>query len=641
MAVPQRVLVTGGTGFLGSWLARALADEGHEVTVFGRNLYAQPRVFHERIRRLRGDLRDEKAVAAAVAGHDLVFHSGALSAPWGTTADFRGINVDGTRHVVDACVAARTRRLVHVSTTAVHFEKSDKTGVKESDPLPAVFVNDYARTKAAAEALVQAAVKDRGLDAVIVRARAIIGPGDTTLLPRLLNAAARGRLRQIGRGDNQLDLTWVGNLVDALLLCRDHGAAGGVFTITNDEPRAIWPLLRQVLAAAGLPAEPRPISADVVDAVAAVLETVHRALPALGEPRLTRYGAALLARTQTFDIGKAKSVLGYAPRVSLDDGLARTVKHLTQTDEAPSTSSVRLRLLFTGHTEGWEHHVLKGARHEIVPFHSMVAVVEHPRFGVTLFDSGYSRHFHEHTRRFPFSLYAKVTPVTCVPDNEVKAQLARLGTPNVDRIVLSHFHGDHIAGVRDFDDADVIVHADAWRDARSRRGLNAVRKGFVPGLLPDGFGERVFCLDRFCDPGFGPFARAHDLFGDRSVLLVELPGHAAGQVGMLVQLDDGSASAGNPSGAPTRKLLCADAVWYRQAIREVRMPGAITRPLLSSSKDYRRTLDILHAFSQQFPEIELLPTHCPEVFASYGSRNGEVIEVSETTKPERTPKAAA
>jgi glyoxylase-like metal-dependent hydrolase (beta-lactamase superfamily II) len=318
-----------------------------------------------------------------------------------------------------------------------------------------------------------------------------------------------------------------------------------------------------------------------------------------------------LACTQTFDIEKAKTTLGYRPKVGLDEALARTIEHLTKTDEAPASTSVSLRLLFTGFTQGYEHHVLQGARRERVPFHSMVAVIEHPQFGVTLFDSGYSRHFHEHTRGFPFNLYARVTPVTCAEGDEVKAQLQRLGLPPVDRIVLSHFHGDHIAGLRDFDGADVVVHADAWADAKRRTGINAVRKGFVPGLLPDGFGDRVFCLDAFADRGFGPFARAHDLFGDRSVLLVELPGHAAGQIGMLVQLPDGS-----------RKLLCADAVWYRRAIAEARMPGLVARPLFSSTKDYRRTLQTLHAFGAQFPHIELLPTHCPEVFAAYAPLAG-------------------
>ena len=612
----ERAFVSGGTGFLGSHLARALADAGHPVTVFGRNLYAQPRVFHERIARVRGDLRDRDAVVAAVAGHPLVFHSGALSTPWGTRAAFDAINIEGTRNVVDAAVAAGARRLVHVSSTSVHFSKRDARGVKESDALPSSFVNDYARSKAAAEDVVTAAVA-RGLDAVIVRARAIIGPGDTTILPRILDAARAGRLRQIGNGATELDLTWIGNLVDALLLCRDLGKAGEIYTITNGEPTPIWPLLRDLLKRAGIDHELKPISARVVDVIATVVEVLHRALPVLGEPRLTRYGAALLAHTQTFDIRKAKTQLGYTPRVALTEALDRTLQHLTQTDERPSSSSVRLRLLFTGFTRGYEHHVLQGARREMVPFHSLVAVVEHPRFGVTLFDSGYSRHFHEHTRRFPFSLYARVTRVTCAPDDEVRLQLQRLGVSRVDRVVISHFHGDHIAGLRDFDDADLIVHHAAWSDARRRRGINAVRKGHVPGLLPDDFAERVHALPAFADPGFGPFARCHDLFGDRSVLLVELPGHAAGQVGMLVQLDDGS-----------RKLLVADAVWYSRAIREQRMPGTITRPLFSSTKDYRRTLQTLHAFSTQFPHIELVPTHCPEVFARYSGLQGSVIETN-------------
>ncbi len=618
----MRALVTGGTGFLGSWLARALADDGHDVVVFGRNLYAQSRIFHPKIKRVRGDLGDATAVDNAVAlaggagGCDVVFHSGALSSPWGTRQQFERANVDGTRHVVDACVRHKVKRLVHVSTTALHFAKVDKRGVRESDPLPASFVNDYARTKHAAEQIVQRAVADDGLDAVIVRARAIIGPGDTTLLPRLLDAARTGRLRQIGKGDNALDLTWVGNLVDALVLAVDKGVKGDVFTVTNDDPRPIWPLLRGVLKQAGIDHELKPVSADVVDKFAAVVEGVHRAFPSLGEPSLTRYGASLLARTQTFDIEKAKTTLGYRPKVSIDDAITTTLTHLTKTDEAPASTSVTLRLLFTGFTEGYEHHVLSGARREIVPFHSMVAVVEHPHFGVTLFDSGYSRHFHEHTRPFPFNLYARVTPVTCVPDDEVKTQLRTLGIDKVDRLVLSHFHGDHIAGVRDFDDADVIAHADGVNDAKGRAGdtVNAVRKGFVPGLLDDAFFDRVYALAEFGDRGFGPFDRCHDLFGDRSVLLVELPGHAAGQIGMLVQLAPG-----------VRKLLVADAVWYRRAIFEQRMPGFVTYPLFSSTKKYRQTLVKLGAFAKAFPDIELVPTHCPEVFATYAPLKGAPI----------------
>jgi nucleoside-diphosphate-sugar epimerase/glyoxylase-like metal-dependent hydrolase (beta-lactamase superfamily II) len=604
----ERVLVTGGTGFVGSHLARRLADDGAVVTVFGRRLYAAPRVFHPRIRLVRGELADAAAVDAAVAGHDVVFHVGALSSPWGTQAAFARANVDGTRHVVDAALRHGVARVVHVSSTSIFFDGTDRMGVADDAPWPARFFNEYARSKAAAEDVVRAAV-DRGLDAVIVRARAVLGPGDTAILPRLLAAAARRRLPRIGTGDNVLDVTYVDNLVHALLLARARGRAGQAYTITDCEPVAIWPLLDEITTALGLPPPRRRVSRGVVDALARASEFVHRALPGLGEPRLTRYGVALLSTSQTFDIRAAVDDLGYAPVVPPREGVRRTVEALRRargTDEAPAAVDVELDLLFTGHTDGYESHVLAGGAHRRVPFHSMVAVIRHPRMGTTLFDTGYASHFHTETARLPFSLYARVTPVTTTPAQSARAQLAGRGVGDVARIVLSHFHGDHVAGLRDFPGVDVLCHRDAWRDARARRGVNAVRKGIVPRLLPDDVDERLYLIDGFEDAGFGPFPRSHDLFGDRSVLLVDLSGHAPGQLGALVQVGG------------RRKLLAADAVWLSRAIREERMPGLISWPLMSSSSDYRRTLRALRTLADEHPDVEIIPTHCPEVFARYG-----------------------
>jgi nucleoside-diphosphate-sugar epimerase/glyoxylase-like metal-dependent hydrolase (beta-lactamase superfamily II) len=604
----DKVLVTGGTGFVGSHLARRLADEGALVTVLGRRLYATPRVFHPRIRLVKVDLGDAAAIDAAVAGHDLVFHVGALSSPWGAKAAFERANVDGTRHVVEAALRHRVRRLVHVSSTSIFFTGGDRTDVDDNAPLPQRFFNDYARTKAQSEDVVRAAV-DRGLDAVIVRARAVLGPGDTAILPRLVDVAARGRLPRIGAGDNVVDVTFVDNLVHALLLCRSRGRAGAAYTITDGEPVAIWPLLDEVLGGLSLPPPRRRVSRAIVDAFARASEVVHRVLPALGEPRLTRYGAALLSTSQTFDIRAARDELGYAPVVPTHEGVRRTVEALRRargTDESAADVDVELDLLFTGHTDGYESHVLSGGEHRRVPFHSMVAVIRHPRFGTTLFDTGYASHFHDETARLPFSLYARVTPVTTTTAQSARAQLAQRGVHDVRRIVLSHFHGDHVAGLRDFPGVDVLCHAEAWRDARARTGLNAVRKGIVPRLLPEDVNERLHLIEGFHDAGFGPFARSHDLFGDRSVLLVDLSGHAPGQLGALVQV------------AGRRKLLAADAVWLSRAIREEKMPGIISWPLMSSSSDYRRTLRALRTLHERHPDVEIIPTHCPEVFARYG-----------------------
>ncbi len=603
----MKVLVTGGTGFIGSHIARALADRGDDVTITGRNRYPASRTFHPKILFARADLRDRPAIVDLCEGQDVVVHCGALSSPWGAKRDFFAINLEGTRHVVAGCERAGVKRLVHVSSTSVFFEYTDKLGLLDNAPFAKRFCNDYAESKALAEGVVHEAVA-RGLDAIILRARAVFGPGDTTIIPRVLAGAESGRLRQIGDGNNVLDLTYVDNFVHATMLAMERGPKGCVLNITNDEPVELWPLLKDLIAKAGITGPLKPIRWETMHRIAALLEAVYARLPGRPEPPVTRYGAGLLAKTQTFDIAAAKAELGYAPTVKLHDGLARTLKHVRGRNEDHAPVAVKLRLLFTGHCTNWEHHVLAGAPRRKIPIHSMAAVIEHPQFGITLVDTGYAEHFFSETRRFPFNLYARVTPVTSPPHSHAVHQLAEagIGPRDVARIVVTHFHGDHIAGLRDFPAADIVCTKDAWRSVRGRRGVFAVRKAHVPGLLPDDFEKRLSLLDGFADPGIGPFSRTHDLFGDGSVRLVPLPGHAAGQMGALVQ-----------TGPAERKLLVADAVWMSEGWRERRMPHPVTRFITASHRDYQESVERIHAFHAQFPDIEIIPTHCPEVFARW------------------------
>ena len=136
--------------------------------------------------------------------------------------------------------------------------------------------------------------------------------------------------------------------------------------------------------------------------------------------------------------------------------------------------------------------------------------------------------------------------------------------------------------------------------------MNAVRRAFLPELLPQGFEDRLFLIDRLHGPGFGPFEHCHDLFADGSVRLFDLPGHAAGQMGMLVQRDSDS-----------RVFFAADAVWTSQTVRENLKPTLPFRLLADSTADVIDTQQRLHDLHRQFPDIEILPTHCPEVAARY------------------------
>jgi nucleoside-diphosphate-sugar epimerase len=324
----MNILVTGGTGFLGRHLAAALLARGEKVFLLGRNFAPVEDLLQRGCVPVRVDLRDSTAVQAACAQMELVYHVGALSAPWGKRADFQTINVGGTEAVLAGCRAHGVRRLVYVSSPSVVFDGRDQCLVSEQVAYPRRFTSVYALTKKLGEDRVRAAAQS-GLETVTLRPKAIFGPGDQALLPRLIAAARQGRLPQIGNGENLVDLTYVENVVHALLLAAEvKEAAGRVYTITNDEHAPLWQIIRAVLQRLGLSARLRSVPLSLALGVASLLEA--RAALTGQEPLLTRYSVLILARTQTYDISAARAELGYTPPVSLAEGITRTLAALKE-----------------------------------------------------------------------------------------------------------------------------------------------------------------------------------------------------------------------------------------------------------------------------------------------------------------------
>lgn len=327
---PSSVLVTGASGFLGAHVVRTLAARGLTVRAQGRE--SSRLQFAPEVQVVRADLTDLAALTDAAAGCDAIVHCAALSAPWGARADFEAANVTGTANVIAAAEAGRIGRLVHISSPAVLFTGSDQHEVGDDAPYPDRPSSEYARTKQRAEALVTAA--SSRMATVILRPKAIYGAGDRALVPRLLRAARDGRLPQIGDGRNAVDVTHVDDVVQAVeCALSTEAGVGGCFLITGGEHVRLWEMIRALLHGVGLRYPSRQIPLPVALAAAAVMESV--AAVTQREPTLTRYSARILALTQTYEISRARTVLGYMPRVSAADGVARTVDALRR-DSVPA-----------------------------------------------------------------------------------------------------------------------------------------------------------------------------------------------------------------------------------------------------------------------------------------------------------------
>jgi nucleoside-diphosphate-sugar epimerase len=330
----QRIVVTGATGFVGGALARHLAATrpwtqvgglGRDP-VRGRALQAQGIEFGA------VELTDEAAVHRALRGADIVVHAAALSSPWGRRADFVAANVDATDHVVSACIARQVRRLVHLSTPGIYHDGRPHLDIREDHPLPARSVNDYAATKLIAERRVFERCAAGGVSALTLRPRAIFGPGDTAILPRLAQALRRGRLRRLGHDDCRVDLSYIDNVVDAIVLAIDASwrLSGRVYNISNGEPVAIWGVIDRLADALSLPRPARRLSKPLALALASGVEAWYRRFSPDREPPLLRYGIELLSVDMTLDIGRARSELGYRPRVTMEDALAKTLGELAR-----------------------------------------------------------------------------------------------------------------------------------------------------------------------------------------------------------------------------------------------------------------------------------------------------------------------
>lgn len=327
----MRILVTGATGFLGGAVARELHADGAEVFAHGRSAKAADVLISDGMGVTLTPLEDRDAVYVMVsaAQPDAIVHCAAKSAPFGRELDFIGANVMGTMHLLEAVAQVGTPRFVHISSPSIYCAGRALENVNEDARLPSRRINHYAATKLASEELVRQA-HDAGFPTVILRPRAIYGPGDNALFPRLLAALKDGKLPVIGSGENRIDLTYIDDAVHGVkqaLVAGPH-CLGRAYNLTSGEPVHLWDLIRDLCQRLDLPPPTRRVGRRAARMAAFGMETWHRLARRPGEPRLTRYSVDSLSLDATLDISAAKRDLGYEPTVSVEEGVARFVASL-------------------------------------------------------------------------------------------------------------------------------------------------------------------------------------------------------------------------------------------------------------------------------------------------------------------------
>ncbi|MFD0903405.1 NAD-dependent epimerase/dehydratase family protein [Actinomadura sediminis] len=307
----MRIAVTGASGFVGGAVCRALTAEGVTTFAFGRRPAAAPGHLGGAPYRpwdlARGPLHDPPRV-------DAVIHCAGSVTDWGRPADLFAANLTGTR---SALATFPDARFVHVSTASVYDPSRPSVMATEDEAPVRRYLNAYGASKAAAERLALA----RG--AIVLRPHAVYGPGDTTLLPRVLAAVRGPVLPAVGTGGQRISLTSIGNLVQACTLAATvPDAVPRAFNVADAEPVTIDAAFRAILRERGVRARPVYVPAALARPVAAVAEGAFLLAGRPEPPRITRYAISHLAVERTLDITAARTVLGYRPHETSFAGAA-------------------------------------------------------------------------------------------------------------------------------------------------------------------------------------------------------------------------------------------------------------------------------------------------------------------------------
>jgi dihydroflavonol-4-reductase len=316
-----QVLVTGTSGFTGGHLARMLARRGNAVRALVRTTQQGDQVARDGIEPALGTLQDRSSLDAAVRNVDVVYHVAAVYRQAGIPkSTYRAVNATAVGELIEAAASAGAARLVHCSTVGVHGD-IERPPANEDAPLRPGDI--YQETKLEGERVAREAARRTGLAVTIARPSGIYGPGDRRLL-KLFRGVARRRFVVLGSGNIFYHLTYIDDLVEGLRLCGETpGAANRTYILAGGEVTTLNELIQRIAREAHV--APPSIKLPVWPFWVAGAACESICVPLGIEPPLYRRRVDFFTKSRAFDIARARTELGFAPKVDLTDGIRKTL----------------------------------------------------------------------------------------------------------------------------------------------------------------------------------------------------------------------------------------------------------------------------------------------------------------------------
>lgn len=266
---------------------------------------------------------------------------------------------------------------------------------------------------------------------------------------------------------------------------------------------------------------------------------------------------------------------------------------------------INFQLFESGYCQHCQRITIQSGRFKIERYPALCSLLQHPTHGNILFDTGYSGHFDKASQRFPERLYQWITPVHQTQSLKTQLRSQNIRAENINYIIISHFHSDHISALKDFPNAKFICHPNAWQSIKSVGRFKGLLKAFMPSLLPNDFEKRLHLLkptnQSTLPKALKPFSLGMDIFSDKTLYAIDLPGHAEGHIGLYFK-----------SAEDKKIFLIADGCWHQSSYQKKSYPSRLTHLIHHNSVQYKQTINKLHELYQKNKSIEIIPSHCSD-----------------------------